>query len=320
MQKFANSKFKANQFKICIVVTILIFSFVGCEKVENKASENIMPETETSVNIKPDTKYNSAFSEIESDYGLTLGIYAVDTETNKEITYNADSRFAYCSTFKALVCGAILQKYSLNQLKQVIKYTQKDILSYAPITKNNVEKGMSIKELCNAAVRNSDNTAVNILLNLIGGTGGFKSALNNLGDTITEPARLEPDLNDATPGEIRDTSTPRQMAIDLKEYTTGSVLTDDKKKILVDWMSGNVTGDKLIRAGAPKDWIVSDKSGAGSYGTRNDIAIVMPPNKKPIFVAILSNKNSQNDKYDDKPIAEAAKIVLDYFNNTRNGN
>lgn len=42
-------------------------------------------------------------------------------------------------------------------------------------------------------------------------------------------------------------------------------------------MKGNATGDKLIRAGVPTDWVVGDKSGAGSYGTRNDIAIVWPP-------------------------------------------
>lgn len=308
MRKLVNRKFKANQFKICIIISFLIFSFIGCGKVENMSS----------VNRKPDTQYNSAFSKIESDYGVKLGVYAFDTETNKEVVYNADNRFTYCSTFKALMAGEILKKYQLDQLKQVIKYTQKDVLSYAPVTKDHVDKGMSIEEICNAAIRFSDNTAANLLLNLIGGPSGFKSALNQLGDNVTEPARIEPELNNPTTGDIRDTSTPRQLAIDLKEYTTGNILTDDKKKILIDWMSGNATGDKLIRAGAPQDWMVADKSGSGSYGIRNDIAIVMPPNKKPIFVAILSSKNVQDAKSDDKPISEASKVIFDYF--TKNSN
>ncbi|CBZ02565.1 CBP family penicillin-hydrolyzing class A beta-lactamase [Clostridium botulinum] len=307
MKKIVNSKLKLNKFKMCIFISILIFSLTGCGNVENKTSEN----------TKPEIQYNSAFSKIESDYGVKLGVYAFNTETNKEVTYNADKRFAYCSTFKSLISGAILQKYSSDQLKQVIKYSPKDVLSYAPVTKNHVDKGMTIEELCDAAVRFSDNTAANLLINLIGGPNGFKSALNQLGDTVTEPARIEPELNVATPGDNRDTSTPRQLSIDLKEYTTGNILSDDKKKILIDWMSGNATGDKLIRAGAPKDWMVSDKSGTGSYGTRNDIAIVIPPNKKPIFVAILSSKNAKDAKYDDKTISEASKIVFDYFINTR---
>ncbi len=308
MKKLFYSKLKGNKFKIFIIISIFMFSLVGCGMVENKTSENKISE-----NTEPVTQYNSAFSKIESDYGVKLGVYAFDTETNKEVTYNADDRFAYCSTSKSLISGVVLQKYSLDQLKQVIKYNQKDVLTYAPITKNHVDKGMTIEELCDAAVRFSDNTAGNLLFNLIGGPNGFKSALNQLGDTVTEPARIEPELNNATPGDNRDTSTPRQLAIDLKEYTTGNILTDDKKKILIDWMSGNATGDKLIRAGVPKDWIVSDKSGAGSYGTRNDIAIVMPPNKKPIFVAILSSKNEKDAKYDDEVISKASKIVFDYL-------
>lgn len=306
MRKLINLKFNANKVKSFILIMLMIFSFTGCGKVA------IQP-TQQPVDTKSDVQYNSAFSQLESDYDVKLGVYVLDTETNKEIKYNADDRFAYCSTFKALAAGAALKQDSLEQLKQVIKYTPKDILSYAPIAKDNVDKGMTIEEICNAAVRFSDNTAANLLLDHIGGPHGFKSALNQLGDNITEPERMETELNEAIPEDIRDTSTPRQLATDLQAYTTGNVLTDDKKKILIDWMTGNATGNKLIRAGAPEGWIVADKSGAGSYGTRNDIAIVMPPNKKPIIIAILSTHDTKDAKYDDKLIAQASKIVFDSF-------
>lgn len=308
MKKISNLRLKINKVTTYVVMSILVTSLVGCGKQEDNRIDN-----KITVKKESDTQYKASFSKIESDYGVKLGVYAYDTGTNEEITYNADERFAYCSTFKALISGAILEKYPVDKLKEVIKYSEKDVLSYAPVTKNNVDKGMTIEELCNAAVRFSDNTAANLLFNLIGGPSGFKTSLNALGDKITEPERLEPELNSAIPGESRDTSTPRQLAKDLKEYTTGSVLTDDKKKILIDWMSGNATGDKLIRAGAPKEFMVADKSGAGAYGTRNDIAIVTPPNGKPIFVAILSSKKEKDAKYEDKTIAEASKIVFDYF-------
>ena len=83
------------------------------------------------------------------------------------------------------------------------------------------------------------------------------------------------------------------------------------KNKFIDWMSNNATGDELIRAGVPSDWIVADKSGGGFYGTRNDIAIVTPPNKKPIFVAVLSKKAEQDAEYDNKLIADATKIIFD---------
>jgi beta-lactamase class A len=310
MEKIVKLKFKVNKFKIAILMPLVIFSLTSCGKVA----------TQPPVNTKADAQYKSEFSQLESDYGVKLGVYAFDTEANKEVVYRADDRFAYCSTFKALAAGAVLKQDSLEQLKQVVKYNKEDVLSYAPITKDNVDKGMTIEEICSAAVRFSDNTAANLLFDHIGGPNGFKSALNQLGDNVTQPTRIEPDLNEAVPGDIRDTSTPRQLATDLKAYTTGNILTEDKKKILIDWMTGNERGDKLIRAGVPKGWVVADKSGAGSYGTRNDIAIVMPPNKKPIIIAILSTHDKKEAKYDDKLIAQASKIIFDSFSTTENNN
>jgi beta-lactamase class A len=310
MGKLTNSKFKVNNLKIAIFMLFAVFSLTSCGKAV----------AQSPVNMKSDEEYNSAFSQLENDYDVKLGVYALDTETGKEVIYRADDRVSYCSTFKALVAGAVLKQDSLEELNQVVKYSKEDIVSYSPITEDNVDKGMTIEELCIAAVRFSDNTAVNLLLEHIGGPNGFKLALNQLGDDVTQPARIEPELNEAIPGDTRDTSTPRQLAANLQAYTTRNILTDDKKKILIDWMTENETGNELIRAGAPEDWVVADKSGTGSYGTRNDIAIVMPPNKKPIIIAILSTHDTKEAKHDDKLIAQAAKIVFDSFTTTKNNN
>ena len=128
---------------------------------------------------------------------------------------------------------------------------------------------------------------------------------------MTTSERFEPELNEVHPGETHDTSTPKAIAKTLQSFTLGTALPTEKRELLVDWMKRNTTGDKLIRAGVPKGWEVADKTGAGSYGTRNDIAIIWPPNKKPIVLAILSNHDKEDAEYDDKLIAEATKIVLD---------
>ena len=272
---------KHNKITISILMIFVILLSVGCSNNQ----ENISDGNE---NVNAD--YDFLFQELEEKYDATLGIYALDTETNKEISYNADERFAYCSTYKALAAGAILEKYSIEELDNVIYFEEEDVLSYAPVAKDKVDTGMTIREICDAAVRQSDNTAGNLQFTLLDGPNGFKQSLSKIGDTVSEPSRIETELNDAVPGDI---------------------LSDDKKEIFIDWMSNNATGDELIRAGVPSDWIVADKSGAGSYGTRNDIAIVTPPNKKPIFVAVLSKKAEQDAEYDNKLIADATKIIFD---------
>ena len=85
--------------------------------ISSNNQENISDGNE---NVNAD--YDFLFQELEEKYDATLGIYALDTETNKEISYNADERFAYCSTYKALAAGAILKKkmfYLMHQLQKI---------------------------------------------------------------------------------------------------------------------------------------------------------------------------------------------------------
>ncbi len=211
---------------------------------------------------------------------------------------------------KFLAAAAVLKKNSIEKLNEVIHYSKDDLVTYSPITEKHLDTGMSLKEISEAAIRYSDNTAGNILLQQLGGPKGFEKSLKQIGDHVTKAKRFETDLNSAIPGDIRDTSTAKALATDLKAFTLDNTLTTDKRTILTDWMRGNATGDELIRAGAPIGWEVGDKSGAGSYGTRNDIAIVWPPNRAPIVLAILSNRFTKDANYDNALIAEAAKVVL----------
>ena len=260
------------------------------------------------------SSYDASFQALENQYNIKLGIYAVDTVTHKEVSYRAEERFPYCSTAKVLLVSAVLQQDSWEQLDEVIHYTQEDILSYAPVTAQHVTDGMKVSELCEAALRVSDNTAANLLIRHIGGMSGFRKALAGLKDDITNPVRLEPDLNDVAPGEIEDTSTPKQMVNNLSAYTMGHrLLSSDKQAVLRYWMTGNATGKNLIRAGVPVTWIVAEKSGSGSYGTRNDLALITPPQKNPVAVTIMSTHSDKAVPYNEKAVAEASAIVAAYF-------
>ncbi|SME43901.1 Beta-lactamase 1 precursor [Bacillus pacificus] len=251
------------------------------------------------------------FSKLEKKFDARLGVYAIDTGTNQTISYRPNERFAFASTYKALAAGVLLQQYSTEKLNDVITYTKDDLVEYSPVTEKYVDTGMKLGEIAEAAVRYSDNTAGNILFHQIGGPKGYEKALRQMGDRVTMSDRFETELNEAIPGDIRDTSTAKAIATNLKAFTAGNVLPVHKRNILIEWMKGNATGDKLIRAGVPTDWVVADKSGAGSYGTRNDIAIVWPPNRAPIIIAILSSKDEKGATYDNQLIKEAAEVVID---------
>ena len=250
-----------------------------------------------------------ALAELESQYGATLGVYAVDTGTGRSVGYRQDDRFAYASTSKVLLAGAVLARSSDEQLDATVPYTSDDLVSYSPITETMAGAGMPLRDVIAAALQKSDNTAANLLFRQLGGPAELEKSLRALGDETTEVERTEPDLNEAAPGDPRDTSTPRALAADLRAYALGEELPANRRKLLVDDMTGNATGDPLIRAGAPTGWTVSDKSGAASYGTRNDIAVLTAPGHAPVVMVVLSRKAEKDAAYDNALVADTAKVL-----------
>ncbi|WP_408006345.1 class A beta-lactamase [Pseudalkalibacillus sp. A8] len=281
---------------------LLCITLVGCSQNDEHPAH---PEQKIQENPLKDE-----LAKLEDEFDARIGVYALDTGTNRTVTYRADGRFAYASTFKALAVGVLLQQKSITDLEQRIHYNRNDLVNYTPITEKHVDTGMTLKELCDAAIRYSDNTAANLILEQLGGPDGFEKSLRDMGDDVTNPERYEPELNNVEPGEKHDTSTPRALAADLQAFTIGDALPEEKRTILIDWLKRNTTGDNLIRAGVPEDWEVGDKTGAASYGTRNDIAIIWPPEGKPIILAILSSRDKKDTEYNDKLIAQATKEVI----------
>ncbi|MDR6973296.1 class A beta-lactamase [Leifsonia shinshuensis] len=250
-----------------------------------------------------------ALADLESQYRATLGAYALDTGTGRSVAYRADERFAYASTSKALLAGALLARISDEQLDATVRFSSDDLVPYSPVTETAVASGMTVRAVVEAALRQSDNTAANLLFRQLGGPSELEKALRELGDETTEVDRTEPDLNEAAPGDVRDTSTPRALAADLRAYALGDALPPEKRELLVDDLTGNATGDPLIRAGAPTGWTVSDKSGAASFGTRNDVAVLTAPGRSPVVMVVLSRKASKDAAYDDALIADAARVL-----------
>ncbi|GAA4864270.1 class A beta-lactamase [Saccharopolyspora rosea] len=261
--------------------------------------------------LTADQGRNRAFEDLEGRFDARLGVYAVDTATGRQVAHRGDERFAYASTYKALAAAAVLQRNSIPSLDRTVRYDAHDLVAHSPITEKHVDTGMTLREIIDAALRYSDNTAGNLLFRELGGPAGFTAALRAIGDTTTHADRVETELNNTSPGDLRDTSTPRALATSLRAFALGTALPPDKQAILTEAMRGNTTGDTLIRAGAPAGWQVGDKSGGGDYATRNDIAVLWPPHREPVVVAITSDRRTADAKYDDQLIAQAASAALD---------
>jgi len=251
---------------------------------------------------------------VETRLGGRMGVAVWDTASGKRLVYRPEERFPMCSTFKFLAAAAVLKRVDekQEQLDRFVSYGAKDILEYAPVAKAHLkEGGMTLGALCAAAIEQSDNTAANLLLDAIGGPAGVTNFARSLGDQVTRLDRKEPELNSAIPGDERDTTTPGSMLADMTRIFTGDVLSQSSRSKLEGWLQGNKTGAAMIRAGVPTNWIVGDKTGRGANGATNDIAIMRPPGRAPVLLAIYSVESTATANDRAAAIAEAAKIVAE---------
>ncbi|MEU3769548.1 class A beta-lactamase [Amycolatopsis keratiniphila] len=256
-------------------------------------------------------QFHDRLLELENKFDARLGVYALDTEGGGTVEHRADERFAFCSTFKGVAAAAVLQRNPLSHLETRVSYSRADLMKHAPVTERHVATGMTIRQLCDAAIRFSDGTAGNLLLRDLGGPAALTAFTRGLGDTVTRMDRIEPAITEATPGDLRDTTTPRAFAADYREIVLGDTLTADKRDFLRDLLQRTVTGAGRIRAGLPPGWTVAGKTGTGEYGTLNDIAVLWPPGKAPIVLAVMSSKAAKDAPYDEALLAEAAKYVVE---------
>jgi beta-lactamase class A len=264
----------------------------------------------------PTNNFANRILSIEQRAGARISVAALDIGSGKRLDYRSEERFLMCSTFKFLAAAAVLKRVDNGQekLDRFISYGAKDILEYAPVTRAHLKDGgMTLGALCAAAIEQSDNTAGNLLLDVIGGPEGLTSFARTIGDEITRLDRKEPELNSVIAGEERDTTTAAAMCSDLQRLLLGNVLSEASRHQLEDWLQHNETGALMIRAGVPKTWTVGDKTGRGSNGATNDIAIIRPPGRAPILLAIYSIGSTSSADDRTATVAETARVIVEFW-------
>ncbi|MEU4822682.1 class A beta-lactamase [Actinomadura sp. NPDC023710] len=291
-----------------LLAAAALLPLAGCGEKERPSAAASSPSARPSA-APPDL---SRFAALERRHGARLGVYAVATRTGAEVAYRADERFAFCSTFKALAAAAVLHGNPIGHLDRRITYTRADVNSISPITKDRVATGMTIRELCDAAIRHSDGTAGNLLMRDVGGPARLTAYLRGLGDAVSRMDDYEPELNRIRPGDPRDTTSPRAIAADHRAIVLGDALEPGRRALLRGWLERSATsvGAERIKAGLPRGWRTASKTGTGDYGRANDIAVVWPPQGAPLVVAVMSDRPGYDTPPRNALIAEATELVV----------
>jgi len=256
--------------------------------------------------------FYDAMARIEKSIEGRLGVTLFHARTNEQLAYRAEERFPLCSTFKLLAAAAILGRVDAGKekLSRRVIFGGEDLVEYSPVTGKRADgEGMTMAELCEAAMTLSDNTAGNLILASLGGPGAITEFARSLGDPVTRLDRIETALNEATPGDPRDTTTPAVMVSNVRKLVLGSALKTDSRKQLVNWLLANKTGDTRLRAELPPGWRVGDKTGTGEHGSTNDVGVIWTAQNAPIVVAAYLTETSAAIEKRNAALAAVGKAI-----------
>lgn len=267
----------------------LLFASAACAATygEATASERLQSDPEVA-------KIRESLGE-----GARLGFMALDTRSGRQIGFDVDGHYAMCSVFKFPLAAFVLRLADTKalSLSEELSFGPGDPLENSPVVEVNHKRGkLTVEALAAAAVRQSDNSAANLLLRKVGGPKMLTQFLRACGDPITRVDRYEMALNSNLPGDPRDTTTPAAMAMLTRTLLLGNVLSGVSRQKLIDWLVTSIAKPDRLRAGFPAAWRIGHKPGTGRDGAVNDVAIAWPPGSAPIMAAsFISGGTAQTE-------------------------
>lgn len=240
----------------------------------------------------------AVLARLEQAHGVRTGLAARNLATGERLGYREDEPFAFCSVFKVHLVARILQMAEADDqgedlLAARLHWTADEELGWSPETRGRGKIGMSVLELCRAAIRSSDNTAANVLLHLAGGPARLTEAARALGDKRFCLADQEPALNQARlpegaePGaQPFNTTTPKSLLAFLETVLEGDALGQESRDRLMDMLGEVLTGEKRILAALPEGHRLFHKTGTGERQA-NDAGLVVNERGERLFLAVF---------------------------------
>ena len=242
------------------------------------------------------------FAALERSVQGRLGFFAIDTASGRTLGHRADERFSMASTFKILLAARVAQGVEGGRWTWDDEVTlhKSERVAHSPAFDRLLPRGRAtLAQLVQGIVVESDNPCANILLrHCCDSPAGLTMWLREQGDAVTRLDRWELALNENAPGDLRDTSSPREFAKTLRHLLLGDGLARANQARLWADLQASQTGLKRLRAGVPDaSWRVIDKTGTGYRGAVNDVALVFPPEGRSpwVVVALQSESKASTD-------------------------
>lgn len=222
--------------------------------------------------------------------------------------YDENRVFPSASIIKILIMAEALNQVERGEyfLDQKIKIKETDRVEYSLITELRLEE-YSFIDLITLMIILSDNTATNVLIDLLGFEEINQMAMElNLKDTVLKRKMM--DFNAAKEGKENLTS-PIDMAILMEKIYKGSIINPKSCEIMIEILSKQKHKDRLQRY-ILDEIAIAHKTGELS-GLNHDIGVFYLENID--YLIGIFTTNGKDDLDGKRTIGRISKLVYDYL-------
>src|SRR4028119_1113212 len=314
---------KAWLYTFCLLLLTL-----GCTSV-NSSNREDTPNNETSTpsgitisNADRTNELRDRIEQISQAARGRVGVKATVLETGESVTLNGDQQFPMQSVYKFPIGMAVLAQVDQGKLKldQQVRVEASDFVSdlqHSPIRDENPQGvELSLAELLKYMVSESDGTACDVLLKLVGGPDAVTQYLRDLGVNGIVVANTEKEIGQDKAVQYRNYASPNAAVVLLRALHEGQGLSESSQALLRKLMTQTPTGLQRIKGLLPDGTVVAHKTGTsrtvdGVTAATNDVGLVTLPNKRHLAISVFVSDSRANKAVREEVIAKVAKAAWD---------
>ena len=292
----------------------------------------------------------AAIEQIASGLAGRIGFAAQEIGGDEVIAFNGDETFAMASTYKVAIATTVLDRVdrgelSLDQLVEVPLDMM--VVGVTALAETFPHPGLqlSVANLIEVMITESDNTATDVSMGLAGGPAAVTENLRRLGITdfrvdrltgeilrdfyglpglatpevVAEAYRNNPalaaaqgDRNLNFEADPRDHATPLAFLQLLLAIDSGKAMSAESRDFLLNVMSRTRTGAGRLKGLLPRGTPVAHKTGTAG-GIANDVGYITLPDGRRFAIVVFTNSSETPEPDRDRAIAEIARTLFDYF-------
>lgn len=254
-----------------------------------------------------------------------VGVAATLLETGEAVAIKGNERFPMQSVYKFPIGMAVLNQVDQGKLKleQRVHVEKSDLVGArqrSPIRDrhpNGTE--MSVSELLRFMVSESDGTACDVLLRLVGGPTVVAEYLRGLNVNDVIVANTEKEIGQDQATQYRNWATPEGAVVLLRALHERRGLSEQSQRLLLKLMTETPTGLKRLKGLLPANAIVAHKTGTsntvnGVTAATNDVGIITLPNGRHVAIAVFVSDSKADDATREEVIAKVAQTAWNYWN------